>query len=200
MTPRSATIPTAHESAHDARPVLMAHYATLVDVRHAVERLAANGVDGDDIAVVGDAAVETEQTLDRARSDERLVSNVTLSVVLGTVVGAVVGAALGALFVGGLLLGWSDLAARGWIFALLVVWFAGGGSLVGAFAGVMRATGFSESLPLTFADEPDRPLWLAVYGSRDIRPTIDATHPLEIVIDPDVMTAHPEEGGAASPR
>ena len=62
-------VPTPHGSAHDARPRLLARYRCLRDVRSAIETLEAHGVDGDDIALVGPAALAAERTHDRTRTD-----------------------------------------------------------------------------------------------------------------------------------
>ena len=54
----------------------------------------------------------------------------------------------------------------------------------------------SESWPLTFEDEPEGPLWLAVYSDVSaVEAVVPSTHPLEVVRDPDTRTAHPETVG-----
>ena len=40
-------------SSHGGRSTLLAHYRTLPDVRHAIDALEAEGIDGDDLALVG---------------------------------------------------------------------------------------------------------------------------------------------------
>ncbi|MDP9332352.1 MAG: hypothetical protein M3Q30_03430 [Actinomycetota bacterium] len=104
MNPQSGVLATPHGSAHSGKPALLAHYRTLVDVRHAIARLEASGVDGDDLALVGDAALLLEQTPDRTRTDSRFLSSVTRSIAVGILAGALLGAAFGAVFVGALLL------------------------------------------------------------------------------------------------
>ena len=63
------------------------------------------------------------------------------------------------------------------MFALLTVWFAVGGSVLGGFFAISRVVGFSESWPLTFEDVDDP----AELASR--------THALEIVSDPPPLRA-----------
>jgi hypothetical protein len=109
--------------------------------------------------------------------------------------GAAAGAIVGALLVGILVLIWSGLDDRGWVFALMVGWFAAAGALLGAFAAVFRVIGFSESMELTLEgqEEPGEPVWLAVYGDADrVRPAVEATGPVEIVDEPDLRTTHPD--------
>ena len=90
-----------------------------------------------------------------------------LRLAAGVIGGALVGAAIGAALIGLVILAWPNLEASGWVFLLLTVWFAVGGSVLGCFFAISRAIGFSESWPLTFEDETDGPVWLAVYDEVD---------------------------------
>jgi hypothetical protein len=185
-------ISTPHGSAHDGTPVLLARYHTLVDVRYAIRALEAKGVDGDDITVVGEAA-HTEASTERHRTDRRILTSVTKALVVGLVLGAWLGAVAGAAVMGVVALLWPSAVDDGWVYVLMVGWFAAGGAVLFAIGAIARVLGFSESLALTWEDDPDAPIWLAVYGDADeVRPDVEATRPLEIVDDP-VATAHPEE-------
>ena len=85
-----------------------------------------------------------------------------------------------------MLLVWSGLEARGWVFLLLTVWFAVGGAVLGLLLRDLEAwSGFSESWPLTFEDEPEGPVWLAVFEEVDEpgRARVAHTHALEMVTD-----------------
>ena len=186
-------------SAHDVRPTALAQYRSLRDARHAMQSLEAGGMDGDDLALVGETARDVEEEVSRSRDDARILSSATGGVVVGALAGALVCALVGAVFVGGLVLAWSGLDNRAWVFGLLVGWFAAGGAVLGGFFGVYRTMGFSESEPLTLEDEPGVPIWLAVYGSSPdvVRPKLDATAPVEVFETPDVVTVHPDEVAAA---
>jgi hypothetical protein len=184
----------ARGSAHDARPTALAQYRNLGDARHAIQSLESGGVDGDDLSLVGETARTVERRVVRSRSDSRILTSVTRGIVVGALLGAALCAVIGAAFVGVLLLVWSGLDDRGWVFGLLVCWFAAGGAVLGSFVGVSRTLGFSESLPLTLEDDPGHPIWLAIYGSSPevLRSKLDVTHPMDIVEDPDTVTAHPD--------
>jgi hypothetical protein len=186
-----AAITTPHGSAHSGRPALLARYRTLVDARHAIRDLETRGIDGDDISLVGAASV-AERTTDRSRIDRRMLTSTTAALAIGIVGGGLAGALLGAVVMGIVVLAFS-VPSEGWVFTLMVCWFAAAGSLFASLASVMRTLGFSESVPLTWEDEPPAPVWLAVYGTpREVRPDVEATQPAEIVDDPSV-TAHPDE-------
>jgi hypothetical protein len=196
MAARPEVFSTPHGSSHIGEPALLAEYATLVDARHAIEELEAHGVDGDDISLAGEAALLAEETRGRdeqERADRRMLSSVTGTIVLGGVVGAALGALAGAVIIGIIVLVAPDLTSRGWVFCLLTTWFAAGGALLGAFTQVARRTGFSESSPLTFADELSPPVFLAVYAyGPDVRASVDATHPRAVRGAPDVDTVPPD--------
>jgi hypothetical protein len=74
------------------------------------------------------------------------------------------------------------------VFLLITVWFAAGGAVLGCFTAISKVVGFSESWPLTFEDETDGPVWLAVYDDHidDPDALASSTHALELVRDPDV--------------
>ena len=193
MGSRSEAVATPYGSAHEGSPAVIARYRTLVDVRLAIESLESSGVDGDDLALIGDTAVLTEQTTNRRRSDSRVLSSVGAAIAIGIFGGAALGGLVGAILVGPAVLAWSSLASPGWVFGLMVAWFAAGGSLLGAFFAVERRIGFSESWPLTFEDDHGRPLWLAVYdGDEKVHGALQETRPLEIVPEPEIRTAHPD--------
>ena len=181
-------------SAHDGRPSLLARYGTLSDVRRAIETLEAQGIDGDHLTLVGREG-ELPRGTERRRADSRFLSHTMLWLAAGVIGGALVGAAIGAALIGLVVLVWSNLEASGWVFLLLTVWFAVGGSILGCFFAISRAVGFSESWPLTFEDETDGPVWLAVYDEVDRPEELAArTHALEIVRDPSV-----DVSGVAAP-
>src|SRR6266542_1987079 len=178
-------LPTSPASAHDAQPSLLVRYGTLVDVRHAIDALEAHGVDGDQLALVGKAAATLGGSTDRHRADRRFLANTTVALAVGVVLGAIFGALFGAVVIGIVILLWPGLDATTWVFALLTAWFGAGGAVLGGFTAVSRSVGFSESWPLTFEDEPDGPLWLAVYAdASSAEEVVPTTHPLEIVHDP----------------
>jgi hypothetical protein len=181
MNPSADAVTTPVSGSHEGAPAVLAQYPDLPTARHAIQRLEQQGVDGDDIALVGSSARVLEQRARRGRSDSRALSNVGLAVAVGVVAGGAFGAVIGAVIVGVILLLWSGLDARAWVFGLMVAWFAAGGALLGAFAGVSRAVGFSESMAMTYEDEPPSPPWLAVYGPRDkLLPMVRATDPIEV--------------------
>ncbi len=159
-------------SSHLGRPSLMAKYASLPDVRQAIDVLESQGVDGDHLTIVGSSG-DLPQGTDRRRTDSRFLRHTLLYLAIGVLGGALVGAAIGAALIGLVLLVWSGLEASGWVFALLTVWFAVGGAVLGCFVAVSRVVGFSESWPLTFEDVDDA----VELASR--------THALEIVPDPE---------------
>jgi hypothetical protein len=182
--------------AHEGAPAVLAQYADLGTARHAMQQLEAQGVDGDDIALVGASARQLEGHAHRERTDRRILSHAGSAIALGVVAGGAIGAVIGAVLVGAILLLWDGLDARAWVFGLMIGWFAAGGALLGAFAGVSRAIGFSESIPITFEDEADTPPWLAVYGPREkLLPIVEATDPIEIGWS--ARTTHP--GTTAAP-
>ena len=185
-------IATPHGSAHDGIPALLARYRSLLDARAAIRTLEGKGVDGDDLALVG-AAARAEATTRRATLDRRMLSSTTLSLAVGIVAGAVVGALVGAIGMLVVMVAWPHMASGGTVYVLMVCWFAAAGALFGSIGSVMRTLGFSESLPLTWEDERDEPVWLAVYGEHDHAVEVVATtDPVEVVDDP-VVTAHPDE-------
>jgi len=180
--------------AHDGTPSVLARYDNLEDVRHAIASLESRGVDGGDIALVGEGALEVEAASGRGSADRRILASTSARIAVAVVLGVLVGAVIGVIFVGSAVLIFSDLTARGWVLALVGSWFAACGGLVGAFLAFFRALGFSEAMPLTYAPEPEHPLWLAVYGqSTGVAETLAATHPLELVTSPSTKTAHPDE-------
>jgi hypothetical protein len=174
-------------SSHFGRPSVIARYASLPDLRHAIDTLESDGVDGDDLTIVAPADQLPGGT-PRRRADARVLSHTMLALALGVIGGALLGAALGAAIIGLVLLVWSGLEASGWVFLLLTVWFAAGGAVLGCFFAVSKVVGFSESWPLTFEDEHDGPVWLAVFDDVG-EPTELAkrTHAIEVVTDPDPL-------------
>ena len=185
-------ISTPHGSAHSGTPSVLARYHTLVDARYAMRNLEAHGVDGDDLSLVGEAA-HTEASTERHTADRRVLTTVAGALAVGLAVGALLGTLVGAAVMAVVALAWPDLVDSGWVLGLMVAWFAAGGALLCSIGGVARVVGFSESLPLTWEDDPDAPIWLAVYGDAEQRRSeVEATRPLEIVDDPEV-TAHPDE-------
>ena len=186
------TFASNRASAHDGTPSVLARYDDLEQLRHAIASLEAHGVDGDDLALVGEGALEVEAEAGRPATEHRLATHTAARIVVSVMLGALVGAAIGAVCVGAMLLIWSDLDARGWVFALMVAWFAACGGLVGAFLAFFRSLGFSDAMPLTYAPDPAQPLWLAVSGPAEkVTGTVAATHPAEVVTSP-TTTAHPD--------
>jgi len=197
MSRRTEAVTTPLAGSHEGEPAVLARYPDLTAARHAIQRLEQAGVDGDDIALVGSSARTLERAARRGRSDSRVLSNVGLAIAVGVVSGAVLGALLGVVLVGALLLLWSGLDARTWVFGLMVAWFASGGALLGAFAGVSRAIGFSDSMAMTYEDEPASPPCLAVYGPRDkLLPMVRTTDPIDIGWS--ARTTHPPTAATSS--
>jgi hypothetical protein len=174
-------------SSHLGRPSLVARYASLPELRSAIDTLEGEGVDGDDLTIVAPADRMPGGT-DRRRADSRVLSHTMLALAAGVVGGALLGGLFGAAVVGLVLLAWQDLDASGWVFLMLTVWFAAGGAVLGCFFAVSKVVGFSESWALTFEDEPDGPVWLAVFDDVG-EPTAlaERTHALEIVTDPEPL-------------
>jgi hypothetical protein len=193
-----AAISTPHGSAHSGVPSLLARYHTLVDARYAMRSLEAHGIDGDDVTLVGEAS-HVEASTERHSTDRRFLTSVSAALAIGVIAGALIGALIGCVAMGIVALLWPSVVDNGWVFVLMVCWFAAGGAVLCSIAAIARAIGFSESIALTWEDDPDAPIWLAVYGETEpLRREIEATCPLEIVDDPEV-TAHPDEL-ARSPR
>jgi hypothetical protein len=171
-------------SSHLGRPSLLARYGSLPELRHAIDTLEGDGVDGDDLTIVAPAGHVPGGT-PRRRADSRVLSHTMLALAIGVLGGAVLGALVGAAVIGLVLLLWSSLDATGWVFALLTVWFAAGGAVLGCFFAISRVVGFSESWPLTFEDDEDGPVWLAVFEDvGEASALADRTHALEVVTDP----------------
>jgi hypothetical protein len=192
----AATFPTPHGSTHAGRPSVLARYDSLREVRTAIEQLEGRGVDGDDLALVGEAALAAERTADRAVTDRRFLRNTGPAIAAGAVAGAIVGALIGVAILGITFAIWEPSVDPAWVFGLMTAWFAAGGAVFGAFVAVSRRIGFSESWPLTFEDEPDEPLWLAVYDDREgLRDAIVATHPVQVVDGALVETTPPPSHG-----
>ena len=124
-------------SSHLGRPSLMAKYASLPDVRQAIDVLESQGVDGDNLTIVGSSG-DLPQGTDRRRTDSRFLRHTLLYLAIGVLGGALVGAAIGAALIGLVLLVWSGLEASGWVFTLLTLWFAVGGAVLGCFVAVSR--------------------------------------------------------------
>jgi hypothetical protein len=191
-------------SARRGRPSLMAKYASLPDVRNAIDTLESQGIDGAHVTIVG--AGDLPQSTNRRRVDSRFLSHTMLYLAIGVVGGALLGGLVGAALMGLVVLLWPGLQASGWVFLLLTVWFAVGGSVLGCFFVISRMVGFSESWPLTFEDEPEGPIWLAVFEDVDDPELLASrTHALEIVPDPDPVQpadhvwTRGSEGHAAPP-
>jgi hypothetical protein len=182
---------------HEGAPAVLAQYSDLDAARHAIQQLEQQGVDGDDIALVGSSARALERGATRETSDSRILSHSGLAIAAGVAAGGLLGAVLGAITIGLILLVWSGLDARGWVYGLMVAWFTAGGALLGAFAGVSRSIGFSESMAITYEDEPSSPPWLAVYGPREeLLHIVEATDPIEIGWS--ARTTHPPAAATRS--
>jgi hypothetical protein len=188
MAAEMEPVQTPVGSSHLGRPTLMARYGSLPDVRHAIDTLEAQGVDGDHLTIVSPQGAVPEGDTHRRRADSRFLSHTMVALTIGVIGGALVGAAIGAALIGLIVLLWPGLESRGWVFALMTVWFAVGGSVLGGFAAISRVVGFSESWPLTFEDEPDAPIWLAIFEDVDDPDDLSSrTHALEIVTDPEPL-------------
>jgi hypothetical protein len=171
----------------------MARYPDLRAARRAIESLEAAGIDGNDIALVGEGALEAEHVDRRPERDARVLGHVTKWVLLGALLGAVIAAPISALCVGAVVLLWpGGLSHPLWAFALVVGWGIVAGLILGGFSALSRKTGFSESWEATFGDPGGRPVWLAIYteDAAAVR-TLPGTDPVEIRADPDVETRHP---------
>jgi hypothetical protein len=108
-----------------------------------------------------------------------------VALTIGVLGGALLGGLFGAAVMGLVVLVWPGLDASGWVFLMLTVWFAAGGAVLGCFFAISRVVGFSESWALTFEDETDGPVWLAVFDDREPRADLASrTHALELVTDP----------------
>jgi hypothetical protein len=178
---------TPRGSSHVGRPSLLARYSSLPDLRRAIDALEADGIDGDHLAIVAPADDMPGGT-DRRRADSRVLSHTMLALTLGVLGGALVGAGLGAAIIGLVLLAWQGLEASGWVFLLLTIWFAAGGAVLGCFFAISKVVGFSESWPLTFEDDTDGPVWLAVFEEVDEPSELASrTHALELVTDPEPL-------------
>jgi hypothetical protein len=176
-------------SSHLGRPSVIARYASLPDLRHAIDVLEGDGVDGDDLTIVAPADDMPGGT-DRRRSDSRVLSHTMLALAVGVLGGALVGGLFGAAVMGLVVLVWQGLDASGWVFLMLTVWFAAGGAVLGCFFAISRVVGFSESWALTFEDETDGPVWLAVFDDRELPAELASrTHALELVTDPAPLQA-----------
>jgi hypothetical protein len=158
---------------HTGQPVALAKYPDLSHARHAIEVLEAKGIDGDDLALVGDAAVCAAELTTTGSSDGRVLAFVSSWLAVGVMVGAVAGAVFGACFVGVVMAVWpGGLDSAGWILALITAWFAAGGAVLGGFVVIARKVGFSEAWPLTFETEVEGPTWLAIYGEQAPDPDV----------------------------
>jgi hypothetical protein len=196
-----SSVATTHGSAHDARPPQMARYRTLPDARHAIEALEDHGVDGNDIALVGEGAIEAEHSPDRVERDKRFLSHTVLSVAAGALLGGLAGIAIGALCIGAVVLVWPDgIDHPLWAFAFVSGFVMAAGMVLGGFVAIARHTGFSESWDVTFGNAPGAAIWLAVY--RDDQRTHDLlvqTHPMELRSDAArTVTHHPDEAADAA--
>ena len=170
----------ATTTSHDAEPKVLALYPDFPRARHAIEVLAAHGVEGDDLALVDEAAIE-EPTTPEAQADPAVSSHVELSIAVVVIIGGAAAAALGAAMTGLEIVLWPGGIGHGWwTFGLVTAWFAAAGSLIGVFIGAARTTQSSE-WQRTFGEQPDEPIWLAIYG--DVDPdevALDETSPLEV--------------------
>ena len=183
MDPQAQPQFTPIGSSHLGRPSVVARFASLPDLRHAIDTLEGEGIDGDDLTIVAPADRIPHGT-DRRRADSRVLSHTMLALAIGVVGGALAGAVIGAAVIGLVLLLWQDLDASGWVFVMLTTWFAAGGAVLGCFFAISRMVGFSESWPLTFEDG-DGPVWLAVFEDvGEASQLADRTHALEVVTDP----------------
>ena len=182
--PTQTSMHTPVGSSHVGRPSLMARYGSLADVRHAIETLEGQGIDGDRLSLVGPEGTLPGGT-DRRRLDSRFLSRTMLFLTFGVLGGALAGAALGAVLIGLVVLLWSGLDASGWVFLLLTVWFGVGGAVLGGFFAISRVIGFSESWNLTFEDEPHAEIWLGIFEAVDDPALVASqTNALEITTEP----------------
>jgi hypothetical protein len=191
-----SSVATTHGSAHDARPPHMARYRTLPDARHAIEDLEDHGVDGNDIALVGEGAVEAEHDPERVERDQRFLQHTVVSVAAGALLGGLAGIVIGALCIGAVVLVWPDgLDHPLWAFAFVSGFVMAAGTVLGGFVAIARHTGFSESWDATFGNAPGADIWLAVY--RDDERThdlLERTQAVEVRSDPArIATHHPDE-------
>src|SRR5689334_21973791 len=158
------SVATTHGSAHDARPPHMARYGSLPDARHAIETLEARGIDGDDIALVGEAAVEAENNPKRVERDRKFLRHTVVSEALGAIAGGLAGIAIGAVCIGAVVLLWPDgIDHPLWAFAFVCGFVMAAGMVLGGFTAIARHTGFSESWDATFGDDAGADIWLALY-------------------------------------
>jgi hypothetical protein len=177
---------------------VLARYEHLENLQRAIASLEAHGVDGDDLALVGEGALEVEAEAGRTPTGVRLFERTAVRIAIALVTATLAGALVGAVFVGTAILVFSGIYAKGWVFVLVVCWFAAAGSVVGLYVGFFRTLGFSEAVPLTYAPEPRHSIWLAVYGSaEDVEPRVAATDPVEMMTSPPVRTMHPDEAKSA---
>jgi len=98
----------------------------------------------------------------RPRADSGALSQTLLALAVGVLGGTLLGALVGAAIIGLALLAWPDLEISGWVFLVLTVWFAAGGSVLGCVSAVSKVVGSSGSSPPTFEDETNAPAERAV--------------------------------------
>jgi hypothetical protein len=172
-------------------PAAVATYVGRRGARHAIEKLEAVGVDGDDIVMLD--ATPAAST-DRSSADRALARHAGLWILLGAIAGAAVGALIGAVFIGAVVLAWPGSLAHPWpAWSLGTAFVASAGATVGGFIALARKTGFSDAWEQTFSeatapeadDDADAIVHIAVFGDRDrVCRALETTTPIRIEVEP----------------
>jgi len=154
-------------SSNIGRPAWVARYASLPELRAAIDTLESAGIDGDDLVVVAPA--------DRSPADSPALARTVLGLTAGVVVGALVGAVVGVCVIALARWSWRDFDVSSWGLALLTVWCAVGGAALGWFAAIGRIVGLSR----------ERTLWLAVFDDvGEPSELASRTHAVDVLTDP----------------
>jgi hypothetical protein len=173
--------PTALADRRSGIPAVLAHYRTLLDARRAMRTLRALGIDRRDIALVGEDAFRAVRSGWRRRADGRARVRVVLAMVAGAVGGMVLGAGFGAACMLAAIALFPGIADAPWVVGLVMAWFVAGAAALGAVGGAARGTRTAEALEPAAGAEPDRDVWLAVYGdARVLAPAVEATGPIDV--------------------
>jgi hypothetical protein len=170
-----------------AAPTLAARFDSADVAREAIKRLENSGVDGADIQLLTSGATARQPPADPQTEDRRIGRYVVPGVAFGAIVGGVVGAVLG-LGLAAALSAVTDLAISGGVVAACVLAGILIVSAVGAFIGMERRIGFSESWTRTFDDYDNGPLWVAVRAPDEsvferARNALQTVGPLELRSD-----------------